>query len=102
MNNLMNTLSFWLYAIGALLRGDIILRIDGRFILIELYNYVDCYMATAATYDCAVWNCYGTTKQKAKEMALLRLDQALTMDLKEEEEEEVVEKDGFVFYRRKK
>ena len=102
MNNLMNTLSFWLYAIGSLLRGGIILRIDGRYILIELYNYVDCYMATAATYDCAVWDCYGTTKQKAKEMALLRLDQTLTMDLKEEEEEEFVEKDGFVFYRRNK
>ncbi|WML56489.1 hypothetical protein [Neobacillus sp. PS2-9] len=44
---------------------------------------------------------YGTSKQTAKEMALLRLEQALKMDVKKEEEEVLVEKDGYVFYRRK-
>lgn len=50
---------------------------DGRFIKVKIFDYGDCYKAMASTKECAVWNCYGTTRELAKEMALFKLKKAL-------------------------
>jgi hypothetical protein len=47
-----------------------LLFFEGRLTKIDFYDYGDTYMASASTSDCSVWNCYGTTKKAAKEMAL--------------------------------
>jgi ribosomal protein L18 len=63
----------------------------------RIFDYEDCYMATASTSKCSVWNCYGTTRERAKEMALFRLNQALEDEIKEL----VVDREGYTFYREK-
>ena len=50
---------------------------DGRFIKVRILDYGDYYKASASTKDCSVWNCYGSTREQAKEMALFRLKKAL-------------------------
>jgi hypothetical protein len=94
--------SFWLYAVEVLIKGQgLILRIDGRYTLVKFYKLPDGYWVLAATYDCVVTKCFGTTKQKAKEIALLRLDRLIHMELPEDEINQLVEKDGFEYLKRK-
>jgi hypothetical protein len=33
-------------------------------------------MATASTSSCSVWNCFGSTKEEAQEIAIYYLEQA--------------------------
>ncbi|MBT2727814.1 hypothetical protein J7E63_12785 [Bacillus sp. ISL-75] len=76
-----------------------IVKHNGRLVKMRFYDFRDCFMATASTSDCSVWNCYGSTKEAAKEMALFRLNQAL------EEGKELgveVHRDGYTFFREKK
>lgn len=39
----------------------------------RVYDYGDTYMAMASDGTCTVCNCYGSTPEDAKEIALLRL-----------------------------
>ncbi|MBT2728814.1 hypothetical protein J7E63_18005 [Bacillus sp. ISL-75] len=74
-----------------------IVRNNGKLVKIKIYNHGDSYMAMASTKDCSVWNCYGTRKEKAKELALFRLNQVLKEETKELEV--VVQGNGYTFYR---
>jgi hypothetical protein len=38
-----------------------------------VWNYGDTYIASANNGKLSVWNCYGSTEETAKEMALYRL-----------------------------
>ncbi|AZU62578.1 hypothetical protein [Neobacillus mesonae] len=50
---------------------------NSQFIKIRYFDYGNYFMAMASTKDCSVWNCYGTTREKAKEMAIFKLNQVL-------------------------
>jgi hypothetical protein len=73
----MSRLFFWIYTVRLLLRGSRLINQDGKYIIINFYDYGDCYMASASTSSCSVLNCYGSTKEKAQEMAMYKLKQAL-------------------------
>lgn len=92
----MSRLEFWIHAIRLLLWGSRVIKKDGRYIVIDFYDQGDCYMASATSTECAVWNCYGSTKKQAQEMALYKLKQIM-----EKEQELVVKGDGYAFYREK-
>ncbi|WP_312471844.1 hypothetical protein [Neobacillus sp.] len=72
----------------------------GKFIKVKVFVYGDHYLSTASTRGCSVWNCLGTTRKKAKEMALLRLDQALNEVKKEMDR--VIEREDYSVYHEKK
>jgi hypothetical protein len=46
-------------------------------IKVKIFDYGDHFIASAGTKDITVCNCYGTTREAAKEMALFKLKQAL-------------------------
>lgn len=46
-------------------------------IKVKIFDHGDHFKAMGSTKNCAVWNCYGTTREMAKEIALFRLKQAL-------------------------
>jgi hypothetical protein len=77
----MNRLDFWIHTVRLFLRGSRLLYKDGRYIIIDFYNYGDCYMAAASTSSCSVLNCYGSTKEQAQEMALYRLKQLMDREI---------------------
>jgi hypothetical protein len=52
---------------------------------VKILDYGDHFMAMASTKGCTVWNCFGTTPERAKEMALFRLKKALNKVEKEKE-----------------
>lgn len=63
-----------------------------------VYDYVDTFKCMATNGKVAVCNCYGSTPEKAKEMALYRLNKALNeepVDL-----ELVLEGNGYQLYRK--
>lgn len=43
----------------------------------RVWNFGGTYQACASNGKMAVWNCYGSTPEKAKEMAEFRLKQAI-------------------------
>jgi hypothetical protein len=43
---------------------------------VRVFDFGDTYMATASDGETTVWNCYGSTPEQAKEMALWRLQNA--------------------------
>lgn len=45
----------------------------------RIYDFGDTYMASASNAKRTVWNCYGSTPEAAKEMALWRLNQELEL-----------------------
>jgi hypothetical protein len=94
----MNRLSYWIHTLRLLLRGSKVLYKDGKYIIMDIYDFGDCYMAAATTKEFSVWNCYGSTKEAAREMALFKLKQA-TKEAKEQEL--VVKGDGYALYREK-
>ncbi|MCL6571776.1 MAG: hypothetical protein K6T88_08815 [Bacillus sp. (in: Bacteria)] len=65
-----------------------------KLVKVRIYNQGDGYMAMASNSNCSVWNCFGTTQKKAKEMALFRLNQSMTDEIKEL----VVDREGYTFY----
>jgi hypothetical protein len=46
-------------------------------IKVRVFDFGDSYMAMASTKNYSVLNCYGTTRENAKEMALFKLKTAL-------------------------
>jgi hypothetical protein len=94
----MNRFEGWIHTIRLLLRGSTIIEKDGSYIVIDFYDYGDCYIASASTKECSVWNCYGSTKEAAKEMALFKLKQ---IPKEAKEQELVVKGDGYALYREK-
>jgi hypothetical protein len=92
----MSRFGFWIHTIRLLLRGSKVITKDGRYIVIDFYEQGDCYMAAASTKEYTVWNCYGSTKEQAQEMALFKLKHAM-----EEEKELFVKGDGYTLYREK-
>jgi hypothetical protein len=72
---------------------------NGKLVKVSIFDYGDCYMATASTSKCSVWNCYETTRERAKEMALFRLNQALEEE--SEEKELALEGEHCAVYRKK-
>jgi hypothetical protein len=50
----MNHLSYWIHKLRLLSRDSQVLYMDGRYIIIDFYNYGDCYMAAATTKECSV------------------------------------------------
>ncbi|MEH7157489.1 hypothetical protein [Neobacillus drentensis] len=77
----MNRFEGWIYTIRLLLRGSRVLKINGRYIVIDFFDYGDGYMAAATSRSCSVWNCYGSTKEQAQEMALFKLKKAMEQEL---------------------
>jgi hypothetical protein len=95
----MNRLSYWIHTLRLLLRDSQVLYMDGRYIIIDFFDYRDCYMAAATTKEFSVWNCYGSTKEAAKEMALFRIKQ---FQEREPTQEELVHQgEHFAIYRDK-
>jgi hypothetical protein len=64
-----------------------------------VWNDGDSYNASASNGKGTVNNCYGSTPEAAKEVALFRLNQMLTEDPKEKEL--VFKGNGFALYRDK-
>jgi hypothetical protein len=60
-----------------------LLKKDGRLVKVRFYDYGDGYMAMASTDECTVMNCFGSTKEAAKDIALFRLTLALNKDIME-------------------
>jgi hypothetical protein len=87
-----------MHTLRLLFRNSQILYVDGRYIIVEFFEQGDCYMAAATTKEISVWNCYGSTKEAAREMALFKLKQ-VTKEAKEQEL--VVKGDGYALYREK-
>ena len=94
----MSRLGFWIHTIRLFLRGSRIIKKDGGYIVIDFYDYRDCYMAAATSTDCSVWNCYGSTKEQAQEMALFKLKKVME---ETKEQELVVKGNGYKLYREK-
>jgi hypothetical protein len=65
----------------------------------HVFDLGDSYNAFASNGNVAVWNCYGSTPEQAKEMAMYRLKQAMEKEPKEQDL--VVENDHIAIYREK-
>jgi hypothetical protein len=66
---------------------------------VKIFDYGDHFMAMASTKGCTVCNCFGTTHERAKEMALFRLKK--TLNKVEEEKELVIKGEHYAIYRDK-
>ncbi|SDM16932.1 hypothetical protein [Bacillus sp. OK048] len=62
----------------------------------NVWDFGDTYNAMACNGETTVWNCYGSTPEAAKEMALVKLNLALKEESKEREL--VNQSDGFAHY----
>lgn len=65
----------------------------------KVWDFGDTYCATASDGKRTVINCYGSTPEQAKEMALYRINSC--NDEKEKEKELVYKGDGFAIYQDK-